>query len=105
MAVAFHPTDSRHFVSCAWSGKVRVQRIEPPEVVAWKQTQAGLEALPVHSAAFSWRGDRLFVGAMHGRVRHYLLPPSLRLEYHAEVGAPPAPPCLCYKYRLMQRAF
>jgi hypothetical protein len=87
MAVAFHPSDSQHFLSCTWNGKVRLQRVEPPEVIAWKQTQSGLEPLPVHCATFSYKGDQVFVGAMFGRVRHFLLPPSLKLEYHAELGA------------------
>jgi WD40 repeat protein len=86
MAVAFHPIDSKLFLSCAWNGKVRMQCADPPRVIAWKQTQSGLNPLPIHSAAFSGQGDKIFVGAMFGRVRQYHLPASMKLEYHAEVG-------------------
>jgi hypothetical protein len=51
--------------------------------------QAGLEALPIHSAVFSGRGDKVYVGAKSGRVRQYNLPSSTKLDYHADVGALP----------------
>ena len=89
MAVVFHPQDSKLFLTGAWNGKVRLQSADPPRVLAWKQTQAGLNTLPIHSATFSGAGDRLYVGAMYGRVRQYQVAQSKRdakLEYHAEVG-------------------
>lgn len=86
MAVAFHPVDSRHFVSCSWNGKVRLQCASPARVVDWKQVQLH-EALPIHCVRFNSRGSCVTVGALQGRVRHFKVPPSLKLEYHAEIGA------------------
>ena len=86
MAAAFHPVDNKLFLSCAWNGKVRLQSADPPRVLAWKQTQAGLAPLPLHCARFSSTGDKVFVGAMSGRVRQYQLPSAAKLDYHAEVG-------------------
>jgi WD40 repeat protein len=87
MAVAFHPVDTRHFVSAAWNGKVRLQCANPPRVVDWKQMQL-LDALPIHCMRFNRRGDKVSVGSLHGRVRQYRVLPSLKLEYHAEIGVP-----------------
>lgn len=84
MAVAFHPVDSRHFVSCSWNGKVRLQCASPARVVDWKQVQLH-EALPIHCVRFNSRGSCVTVGALQGRVRHFKVPPSLKLEYHAEI--------------------
>lgn len=90
MAVAFHPVDSRHFVSCSWNGKVRLQCASPARVVDWKQVQLH-EALPIHCVRFNSRGSCVTVGALQGRVRQFNVPPSLNLEYHADIGAPPTP--------------
>ena len=86
MAVAFHPVDTRHFVSAAWNGKVRLQCANPPRVVDWKQMQL-LDALPIHCMRFNGRGDKVSVGSLHGRVRQYRVLPTLKLEHHAEIGA------------------
>ena len=93
MAVAFHPVDSRHFVSCSWNGKVRLQCANPARVVDWKQVQLH-DALPIHCVRFNSRGSCVTVGALQGRVRHFKVPPSLKLEYHADIGAslPPSIP-------------
>lgn len=87
MAVRFHPSAQRNFVSCGWNGKVRMWCADPPKVVHWRQTQHTLQPLSIHCGAFNARGDKLYVGLQHGRVRQFDIAPDLQLDHHAELGA------------------